>query len=51
MHPCLLVWFDGTSTQLKSYGAKTGKMILANLVCYKHKPTPGVKTISHAGAM
>jgi hypothetical protein len=27
-----------------SYGAETGKMILANLGCYKLKETPRIKT-------
>jgi hypothetical protein len=33
-----------------SYSAETGKMILANLGCYKLKATPGVKTAHPAGS-
>jgi hypothetical protein len=44
------VLFSSTQTQLRLYGAKTRKMILANLGCYKLEATPGVKTTSPAGA-
>jgi hypothetical protein len=46
----IFVWFNGVSTQFRSYGTETGKMILANLGCKKLKATPGVKTTSPAGA-
>jgi hypothetical protein len=36
-----MVWFYGAPTQLRLYGAKTGKMILANLGCYKFKKHQG----------
>jgi hypothetical protein len=44
------VWFYGASTQFRSYGAETGKMIMASLGCYKFDATPGVKTSPPAGA-
>jgi hypothetical protein len=44
----VFVWFDGA--QFLSYGAETGKIILANLECYKLYATPGVNTTSPTGA-
>jgi hypothetical protein len=43
-------WFYGAPTQFRSYGAKTGKMTLASLGCYKLKATPWVKITSPTGA-
>jgi hypothetical protein len=42
---CLVLRRNNT---LVSYGAETGKIILATLGCYKLKATPRVKTISPA---
>jgi hypothetical protein len=45
------IWFYGASTWYKSYGAETGKMVMANIGVINFKATPGVKTTSPAGAM
>jgi hypothetical protein len=48
-----LVFFGFTAHQQSvdhNYGAKTGKMILASLRCYKLSATQGVKTTSQAVA-
>jgi hypothetical protein len=44
------VWYCGAQTQFRSYGTKTGKMILADLWYYKLKASPGVKITSPASA-
>jgi hypothetical protein len=44
------VCFYSAPRQLTSYGAETGKLILANLGDFKLKGTSGVKTTSPAGA-
>jgi hypothetical protein len=45
----VFVLFYSEPIQFMSYGAETGKMILANCGCYK-QATTWVKTISPAGA-
>jgi hypothetical protein len=46
----LFAWFYKAPTQLRLYGTKTGKIILANLRRYRLKAASGEKTTSPAAA-